>query len=251
MFMTQRFPLRYLVTVALLAMSSAGSAAAQNPNIFERVLVPISVSLLPGAYGTIWSTELWYRNNSNLPVVVIPLAVSDYVPTIGLTVPLPIGSFPAHAPGQILYVSRAGGDEVQFDLRLFNRADPQGAWGTKLPVVRESEFADVVSLINIPTGAEFRSALRVYGLPDGSVSGETVRVRIYAYDEQLMVDVDMPLKGVPRYGAILSLTDSFPELRQVDRVRVHAELRSGGAKIWAFASVVANSTQSVSIVTPE
>lgn len=235
----------------VLILALALSADAQNPAEFERVLVPVSISLVPGAYETVWSTEMWYRNNSGLPVVVYPLAISDAVPSIGRTVRLPIGVFPADAPGQFLFVSRAGADDVQFDLRLFNRADPRGDWGTKIPVVREREFAEAVNLINVPTSPELRSALRVYGLPDESAAGEAVRLTIYAYDERLLVDTLLPFTGIPRYSSVLSLAEAFPEIREVERVRVHVQLVGGATKIWAFVSVVSNVTQNVSLVTPE
>lgn len=236
---------------ALLAIGIAGTAAAQDATVFERVLVPISVVDVPGAYGTLWSTELWYRNHSNKPVAVFPLAVTDTVPTIGRTTRLPIGSFPPEAPGQILFVSRDGGADVQFDLRLFNRADPAASWGTKLPVVRERELADVVHLINVPTASAYRSTLRIYGVPDAVAGTDSVRVRIYSNSEELLADTDVELRGWPRYAAIASLVDRFPQIRNAERVRVHIEAQSVSAKIWAFVSVTSNATQQVSVVSPE
>jgi len=244
-------PLARAVVVAILAAGCAGTAAAQDAAVFERVLVPVSVVDVPGAYGTLWSTELWYRNNSNKPVAVFPLAVSDTVPTIGRTTRLPIGAFPADAPGQILFVSRDGGDDVQFDLRLFNRNDPAASWGTKLPVVRERELADDVQLINVPTAPAYRSTLRIYGVPDAVAGTDSVRVRIYSNDEELLADAEVELRGWPRYAAIASLADRFPQIRNAERVRVHIEAQSVSAKIWAFVSVTSNATQQVSVVTPE
>jgi hypothetical protein len=244
-------PLARAVVVAILAAGCAGTAAAQDAAVFERVLVPVSVVDVPGAYGTLWSTELWYRNNSNKPVAVFPLAVSDTVPTIGRTTRLPIGAFPADAPGQILFVSRDGGDHVQFDLRLFNRNDPAASWGTKLPVVRERELADDVQLINVPTAPAYRSTLRIYGVPDAVAGTDSVRVRIYSNGEELLADTEVELRGWPRYAAIASLADRFPQIRNAERVRLHIEAQSVSAKIWAFVSVTSNATQQVSVVTPE
>jgi hypothetical protein len=242
--------LRYLCVAAVFTVAFTQAATAQDLTVFQRVLVPISVGKVPGAYGSVWSTELWSRNNSTRPVAIFPLAVSDWVPVIGRTEFLPIGNMPASAPGQILYMSRDGGDEVQFDLRLFNRAAPEASWGTKLPVVREGEFAGVVSLINVPAGAQFRSALRIYGLPDESLTGETVLVQIYSYDERLLASTEMAFEGTPRYAVILSLAEAFPEIRQVDRLRIHIESRSGRSKVWAFVSVTSNATQEIALVTP-
>jgi hypothetical protein len=244
-----------LLAAVLISLVHMPQAAAQNLNLFERVLVPVSVHRIPGAFGTMWSTEMYYRNNSTRPVVVFPLAISDSVPTIGITEPLPILSLPAYAPGEFLFVSRDGIDDVQFDLRLFNVADRRSNWGTKLPIVREGEFDDAVSLINVPTAVDFRIALRIYGLPDETLVGETVLIKIYSHDDQLLASTEMRFddphfEGTPRYAALLSLGDAFPEIRQVDRVRVHVESRSGRSKIWAFVGVTSNTTQDVSIIAP-
>ena len=240
---------RYLFAAAAVSSSLTRSGAAQDLILSERVLVPVTVRNVPGAFGTLWSTELWYRNNSTRPVIVFPLATSDYVPTMNRTVPLPIFTSPNYDPSQIIYVERDGIDDVQFDLRLFNRSDPKATWGTKLPVVREREFADAISLINVPTAAGFRSALRIYAMPDESFVGETVLIEIYANDERLLASAELPFNGGPRYAAIASLADAYPEIRQTDRVRVHVESASG-RKIWAFVGVTSNTTQEVSIVTP-
>jgi hypothetical protein len=233
------------LTVVCLTVS-----AQQGPAHLEPVLVPISVFSVPGAYGTVWSTELWYRNNSTEPVVIWPLAVADWYPGIGRTERLPIGYFPADAPGQIIFVGRNGGDKVQFDLRIFNRANPEDSWGTKIPVVREHEFRTTVNIINVPTAPDFRSALRIYAVPADDPLTEVVRLRIYSGDEDLLVDTELTLRGWPRYAGILSLADAFPEIRQADRVRIEVEAANPAAKIWAFVGVTSNHTQNVAIVTP-
>lgn len=51
-------------------------------------------------------------------------------------------------------------------------------------------------------------------------------------------------------GAVLSLADAFPEIRQVERVRIHVEAAETTAKIWAFVSVTSYHTQNVALVTP-
>jgi hypothetical protein len=242
---------RYFGAMLLVVSSVCLTVSAQSPELFERVLVPISVGSVPGAYGTVWSTELYYRNNLTENVVIWPLARADWYPPIGQTVPLPVGQFPADAPGTIIFVGRNGGDKVQFDLRIFNRANHEDSWGTKIPVVREQEFRTTINIINVPTAPDFRSALRVYALPAEDPLTEGVRVRIYSHYEDLLVDTEMTLRGWPRYAGILSLTDAFPEIRQEDRVRIEVEAVNPAAKIWAFVSVTSNHTQNVAIVSPD
>jgi len=241
--------LRYLFASSLISAALTSPATAQELPLVERVLLPVSVSRIPGAFGTLWSTELWYRNNSNRPVAIFPLAMSDYIPTMNRTELLRVFTSRNYDPSQIINVERNGIDDIQFGLRLFNRSEPSATWGTKLPVVREREFADAISLINVPTAAEFRSALRIYALPDESLTGESVLVQIYSNNEQLLASAEMPFNGGPRYAAVLSLADAFPAIRQAERVRLHVQSLNG-RKIWAFVSITANTTQDVSIVTP-
>jgi hypothetical protein len=242
--MFPHFSAGLIALMALIASTAAGQTA--DPAVFERVLVPVSVNSATGAYGSIWATELWYRNNSTYPVVVFPLAVSDYVPTVGLTQRLVIFFRPAAAPGEFLYVTRGYAGQVQFDLRLYNRADPFGEWGTKLPVVWENEFAPSLDLINVGCGPEVRAALRIYALADDAAS---VTIRIYSNNEVLLASGVLPLQGTPRYAAILSLADAFPAIRATDRVRIHVESPEG-ARLWAFAAITSNVTQHVSVATP-
>jgi hypothetical protein len=249
----RRLVLPFSRSVSLLLLAGAAAGALAQNSDFERVLIPVSVSNVAGAYGSLWSTEMWYRNNGNAPVAIFPLAVSDFVPAVGQTSRLPVFMLPAGAPGQIVFVERQGAENVQFDLRLFNRADPAASWGTKLSVVREQEFRSSVDLISVPTSSAFRSALRVYALPDVNVATDDVLVRIYseAVGEPLLASFSTPLNGAQPYAAVLSLADAFPEIRQADRVHVHVESMTGKLKIWAFVSVVSNTTQNVSLVTPE
>src|SRR5436305_12903541 len=133
--------LQYLFAFALIAASLPSPATAQELPLFERVLLPVSVSRIPSAFGTLWTTELWYRNNSNRPVEIYPLAVSDYVPSMNHTELLRVFTSPYYDPSQIINVARDGIDDSQFDLRLFNRSDPSAKWGTTLPLVLENGFA--------------------------------------------------------------------------------------------------------------
>ena len=233
-----------------IALLLAGAALAQDAGNV-RILLPISVSDVPGAYGTLWSTELWYRNNGDVPVPVFPLAVTDAVFPVHTTLLLQPGSFPATSPGRILFMQSEGAENVQFDLRLFNHAERSDSWGAQIPVVRESEFRNELTLINIPTSPEFRSALRVYGLPEELSGQGTIQIDITSNTNELLASTTMTVGGViPLYAQFLSLADEFPEIRAADRVNVHVQSLSEGVKLWAFVAVVSNSTQEVSIIAP-
>jgi hypothetical protein len=236
------------IALAVLLTFCVIPVHAQESGTLERLLVPISVHDAPGAYGTLWATELWCRNNSTHTVGIFPLALSDFALAPRWTEVLRIATLPPAAPGLFLYVDRDDVDDLQFDLRLFNEADPAASWGTKLPVVREREFAGTVNLINVPTASDFRSTLRVYGW---TPTDQPVTVRIYSNNEVLLATAALSLQGMVPYAAILSLADTFPAIRKVDRVRVEVTSPNSETKLWAFVSVTSNATQNIGLVTPE
>lgn len=239
--------LAFATLLVTLFVLSTVQAQPYDPAVFERVLVPISTNDAPGLHGTLWSTELWYRNNSNFPVAVLPTTEGDSVPTIGIMAPLRIPIRPPDAPGEFLYVTRGYLDQVQFDLRLYNRADTSGDFGTKLPVVREAEFSQQIGLINIATDPNQRISLRIYGLSDNITSAT---VRIYSDLNANLASADVLLSGSPRYAEILLLGERFPAIRTKDRVRIDVQAGQGG-RLWAFATVTSNLTQHVAVITPQ
>jgi hypothetical protein len=238
-----------LAAAAVLAIAASAQGPPPNPDLYEPVLIPVSVLHVPGAFGTVWSTELWYRNDSDTPVSISPVPIGDFVPQVHQIAFLPVYAPSANAPGIILYLERSGADHVQFDLRLFDTARP-GDWGTKLPTPRENDFSTMVDLFNIPTSTAFRDALRVYALPDHAMNGDVVHVAIYSYDEELLASADLSLEGFLPYAQVLSLADAFPAIRKADRVRVQVSPARDGVRIWAFVSTVSNSTQSIALVSP-
>jgi hypothetical protein len=206
---------------------------------------------VPGAFDTIWNTELWYRNGSGKPLSVGPLWTSDHYSLLGQTENLILAPRPASAPGEYVWVTRDGSEKVQFDLRLSNSADRSANWGVKIPVVREEEFRDSVDLINVPTSTDFRSALRVYALDDTFPERASVTVSVYSNLEQLLATTDLSLAGSPRYGAIMSIAETFPQIGTEKNVRVHIQAQDSVAKLWAFITAVSNQTQYVSVISPE
>lgn len=230
---------------ALLVFRGGPMAAADD---VEPVLLPITVNKVPGSFGTIWTTELWARNNGPTSVPVFPLAVSHGTLVPNQTVRLRIFEASAASPGQLLFVPHSSRGTLQFDLRLKNAADPD-AWGVRLPVVRRDRFATTQRVINVPASSAYRTALRVYAIVDEPAVPVSVRVRLLGSNEQLLADRALPLHGFELlYGQILSLTDEFPSVNGSERITVQLE---ADTPIWAFVSVVSNSSQQVTILTVE
>lgn len=240
------------VAVLLLIILQSPVAAQQySTSEFEAFLIPVTATNARGAYGSVWTTELWYRNNSAYPVKVLGTAdVSSPPNSNGVTERLRLLPMSPNQPGTFLLVTKLGSEDVQFDLRLFNVADPDDTVGTKIPVVRATEFEEQVNLINVPTGLHMRSALRVYVHPnDYWIAGDTVTLTVYSNDERLLATAEIPLRGTPKYGAILSLTETFPHIID-DRVRLHIKSQND-VRLWAFVATVSNLSQRVSVVTPD
>jgi len=248
---------RLLISAILASSLLAPAVPAQDLSRFERVLIPISVLKARGAYGSVWTTELWFRNNSDTGVVIFPQATSDVVPSIRITHQLLVGVAPAERPGIFIFVDRSGIGNVQFQLRLFDESSPAASWGTIIPVVRESAFSDKpITLINVPTSADYRAALRIYGSTTTPHGGTDVIVRVYAdeINRNLLATTTLHLGGSdgvirPLYNQVLSLGDAFP-LASTEKVRVELESTTTDVKLWAFVSVTSKTTQQVTVITP-
>jgi hypothetical protein len=251
-----------LVLLTLLfatATATATATAAADPDL-ARILLPIAIEDVNGAYGSVWTTELWYRNESDTPTQVWPPDHPHVAATSKLTLPLPI-SRPvlAERPGIFIYVRRIVADDVRFSVVLRDLSRGHEDWGTEIPVVRENDFrGGRVVLINVPTDSRFRHSLRIY---EAGLQG-AARVRIEIFPESPLrapsiasLDVDLTVRGQPTfdpgYAQLLSLLDAFPIIRAADRVRVEITALTPGANLWAFVALTNNTTQHVALVTPQ
>lgn len=184
----------------LLSLIVSGVAGAQAPE-YERVLVPLYVSGIHGAFGSYWSSAMTLRNvgNETVPVFSSLCSITCECPGPGICVPLaglPPGFsldpavFAGRAdnfgfnPAFFIHVGRAGARDIAFSNRLFEASRGKTEFGTEIPVVREDRFLTGESwLIDVPIAHEggARTHLRLYGLE--SSSGDAwVRVRIFPAD---------------------------------------------------------------------
>lgn len=245
------------VLIALLALVSALPAAAQFGPEFERILIPITSVDTPGAFGSLWRTELWCRNDGDEPARVMPLAQSDtaFPPHTDSQLPIFRASvgFP---PGLFLYyVLRPAGAKLRFNLRTQDVSREAQTWGTEIPVVRENEFLNgALTLVNIPTDSPFRETLRIYALSD---SATVVHIRVVPLrsatplaEEDIMLRSGDAVGYVPAYAEI-SLNDRYPQLSGGQPVRLEIQAATTDLPLWAFVSVTNNETQQVTTVTPQ
>jgi len=274
-----------LIAFVVFAPYAALAQGVQFP--YEKVLIPIfNGNFVPGAYGSLWSTELIARNESDqfveIGTIIGPCQIE-----------CPIGK-PAHATfpageftpepnrGEFLYIGAPGAGKVTFSLRVQDVSRQLQTWGTAIPVVREKDvFSSALQLLDIPVDSRFRSALRIYDFDTPTENPRQVRLRIYdmcgigPIDRNCtntpLVDTTLMLTPTslhvrdtqyPATAMVGNLLDTFPQLANVQptvlpfgqfrpaSVRVDIDPITPGLRFWAFVSGTNNETQHVTVIAP-
>ncbi len=230
----------------------------------ERILLPITVSNVPGAFRTVWSSQGSVFRDLDTPVLILPGCEqpcdNPNGPTARRTLPL---DFPRTQPGDtngtILYVERASSDQVFLSLRLLEALTGQSI---QLPVVRERFFfSHKFQILDVPNpGSGTRITLRLYGI-DPNVLGR-IEVRVYVQgSEQLVQDAVYDLTVVQRLYSTLAYTLPVrPPTAEVsyyspiaatsDLLRFEVVPLTSAMPVWGFVSVTDNLTQRVTLRTP-
>jgi hypothetical protein len=263
-----KFVILSLVTI-LLGISISMYGQAQAP--YERILVPIAPSSQPGAHGSLWSTLLTARNESDAVVEVsagrFPCVLQPPCGYLPRTTFAPPAAFDNSNGGLFYFVGAPGAGKVTFNLRTRDMSRQALSWGTSIPVIREAgTFTTTLELLNIPTDSRFRVALRVYDFE--SPNARSVRLRIYdqAKDNPVptlppqtaLVDtvlkLDPPFEpqfdAIPGSAAMTDLIATFPQLAQAEILRIVLDPISSDLRFWAFASVTNNEMQHVTVIAP-
>lgn len=245
---------------------AAGESSAQEI-AFGRILIPLFFpDPVPGAHGSLWDVELTFFNQSDEPVLAHSwgpgcrmLCPPDWglreIPP-GVTFQPPYPGLFAEPPGAILFVDREHIDDVKIQLRIRDLSRQSETWGTEIPTVPETDFSTgPFSLLDVPVGSDFRTAVRIYVLSEtGDLS--PAHIRVYrrgdwnqSRSDVLVAEARVPLSGSsPGYGQWFTL-NTVPELISAGRVRLEFVPQPGTA-MWAFASITDDDTQHVTIVTP-
>lgn len=247
------------VVFADLIAHAAVTVIANPPReLLERVLVPL-LFYGPGAHGSLWTTDVWIRNENRYHVMSPDRVFSQCQP---LTNPcyltgVPYGStlhWDAQSPmrepnGLQLYVPRGAADGLRFTALVRDLSRQGDDAGAELPIAKERDFrTDPFSLVRVPVAANSRTALRVYG-----TYGGTVTLRVFGNGETLLAAQGMNLRGgskpsEPPSIVIHDLAQHFPQIGKQERIRIEV---SGSEPLWAFASVTNNTTQHVTMIRPQ
>lgn len=247
-----------------LVLVSAGPASAET----ERVLIPIFVGGVPGAYGSVWSSKLWAHNLSSAQKEFdgdFVCSTNDCFPrTIGSVT---IGGVPMYLqrgsdPGLFIHVGKPAVD-VAFNLTVYDESRIHLTKGTEIRVVRESEALSGKSvLLNVPSSSRFRVRVRFYDFDGRS----DARFLVNAYrtpqgpDYGSMGKVEVALtppdpsardrRYKPGYGQIDDVMISFPGAAIVQDFVLEITPLTEGLRYWVFATVTHNETQFVTTINP-
>jgi hypothetical protein len=221
-------------------------AAAVNESLFERFLVPVSLNA-NGAHGSVWRTDVSMMHPARVSTNLVPL-------TPGEPVELTDGAIPNDDRGFFIIVPRQRADDLVFSAFIRDVSREDDRFGTELPIVRQRDFrAGAIDFLNLPIGAKFRSALRIYALEKNiegvsayltasdDISGGFSRVELQGSDDR-----DRPAYGIVSDLQRTDYPGRLPEGRY--RLRISGPL---SVRIWAMVTVTNNETQEVTIITPQ
>ena len=228
---------------------------------FDRVLLPLFVPPIDGAFGSRFVTELRLSNPGDFRSAFLfglqpRCVVSACVTPDGSEFPYEIASGESIQPNQFEYTGNPGrfvyiaksGPEVQANLRVFDSSRSAFNFGTEMPVVHEREFTGKpIKLLGVPLDARFRNTLRIYGTQAMSV---IVSYGTEAHVVQLTPGRDLFDPAYRDYSAFPVGTGTIdvtvePFLTPPDAEAQPAE------RIWAFISVTNNDTQLITTITPQ
>jgi hypothetical protein len=264
-------------SVTLTVTDSVGHSASTqiyylgtNPlDDYEQVLVPITSTNIPGLNGSRWITETWLENTTTQPADIrgpyfspigtppIPISL-HFSPGLSMTLPKPQTQqlTSSTIEGALIGVPRWLGRKAAFNSRVHDTSRQAQNWGTEIPVVREIEFADSMTLINVPGDARFRLLLRIYtrtSAADVHIKADVLSAIVPILDPPVfgplferVIHVDAPTGpfGVPGYVQVTIGTYGVP-------MQISVTSESGAANnVWAFVSITNNETQDVTLVTP-
>jgi hypothetical protein len=261
--------------LALLSLLFATAAIGQAAP-FGSVLLPIFLDEpVHGALGSVWTSQLsmhnsgsssslieWCSGNpaTNTACILILLPEADLEPgetqhVLPAFYPPPSGA----TPGRVVFFYPKDIDQLAFNLRVSDTSRDALSAGTELPVVRDKDFRTATTrLLNIPIDPRFRLTFRLYQMNSGG-GDYTLRVFDEATSTLLgstAVHIDSPDIGLlqlePGYlelGDVGTLVPAGTKLPAA--IQIEVEPLTAGSTFWTFVSVTNNSTQQLTLVTPQ
>lgn len=265
---------------ATLLANHPSPAFGADPELFERILIPIYTNRVSeGVGGSLWTESVMIHNGSEQGFVVDPyfchLPVCPPSQTMiapGATTELDIGvENSSSSPGVFVFVPRSVAKDVVITERIHELTRASMTWGTEIPTVRENDWfiGQAIDLLNIPLGdPAFRVMLRVYSVPFAGCDYEScaIPVEVDIFEQSGDASRADVLVGQTRATIVFGHGWSgfhagylqFPSLEQhvmglsaTTRYRLNVRAVGADAPLWAFASITNNTTQHVTIARPQ
>ncbi len=234
----------------------------------DRLLVPVVADHVPGAFGSLWSTELVVRNDNEIALIAAQTPLREGSNIIGWSQSIERNStlkpqLSTNGGGAFLVVTHVDDHSstllpLAANLRVRDLSRQADSSGTEVPLVRMQDtfIARPMNLLNVPIEPESRVQLRVYDF-DGPTGGEVpVRVLDQETNAELASTVlhlppgqyvDFP--PVPGYAS-LDVKSILSE-QALDRVRIEVGARNLQKRLWAMISVTDLETQQFTLITPQ
>jgi hypothetical protein len=262
--LAMRFPAAVLACLLSLSLPTFAQTVE-----YEKVLFPVVASRLPGAFGSLWETEVAVLNRSATPVRLAGRYACYGCRTAQSLLPdMTYSLLPDQSvTGSFVFVERGRADDVEFTSRIRDISREESSWGASVPVAREHDFSTKgITLLDVPTDPRYRLTLRIYALHPLEGASVVVRVRAQhpgivndkknpdpllaeaAYPLTPMIRIPTAPEQYPSYAIISELPPIAPETLS-PRVRIDlVPLAPEGLAIWGFVTITNNDSQSVTIV---
>jgi hypothetical protein len=222
---------------------------------WERVLLPVYLQNdLPGAFGSVWRTQLTALNLGNQAIfrgrsdrTGSEITYGPFVPNIDSD---------QHQPGRLVYISPAYASKlVRFNLLVRDLSREASTLGTTVPVVHEDDAFgpfDGMLFAKVPLGEPYRQKLRVYRMD----LGEPQKVLVHFNDngDELGL-IDRDTSAEPAAGDFQIYPGYFEvDLNQLSNLAGHkqvdVQISVPYGRYWAYISVTNNDTQQVTTILP-
>lgn len=244
---------------------AASNAQAQE---YDRLLVPIFVTMAPGQFQSQWLTEFRLYNASDRPASYYPRGCGpEDCSTLEMLV-LPHGSTSVWAlplgPAQFVFLRRPEAADVHVEASLVAVGQGNINPGLAIPIVRDEDLrTGDLQILNVPGPSNrfiqnFRVSIRIFAV---DVESESFRVSLFLETDR---DPGEPLNEfvvTARTNAADptgSLSPATVELFGIEKVvhpnvsnfRVEISASAPTTRFWAVASATNNDNQVVRLIPP-
>lgn len=250
---------------------------SDKPGDYVRYLIPVTGRDMPGANGSLWTTE-WTLHNAgstfamrwdNCHTLIEPCLENLVLQqSTHKLVPHPDSD---GSDGMFVYVPKAVAGNIGMSLRVRDLSQNAQSFGTEIPIVSGLDYTGqakgILRFIDIPTDPKYRATLRIYGPNEFP---KEVTMSIFSESGQLLDRRGVDLQGVfiPEEGTIQpEVFPLHPSYAQLDPLT--PAIRASGSRVrvevvafqdllisppliyplWGFVTVTNNETQQVTTIT--